>query len=86
MSELTWDERWKRISDRYNKEHRIDCPHCGQAQDIEFCDHPELISYYGEDDPVMLMCQYPSCEKTFFVKEHIDRTWKEGKTTEEALG
>ena len=68
------------------KERCIICPHCGHEHDPSF--DPEMLSglvtYHGDEPPQEFQCQ--SCEKTFFVQEHVRRTFEEKKTLEEFGG
>jgi hypothetical protein len=49
---------------------------CAEADDDGF--YP--VTYWAEDGPEERDCE--SCEKTFFVEEHVARTWKTAKTKE----
>ena len=83
IEELTYEEKLKRMRERHEKEHSVSCPHCGEKlypDDIEFMEG--LITYHGEDEAVKKECGF--CEKDFWVKEDVDRTWKEFKTEKEA--
>lgn len=47
------------------------CPHCGAEYRDD--DH-HLVSYYGEDPPLHVDCG--ECEKSFYVKEIVVRTFE----------
>lgn len=58
-----------RDSDEYTA---IPCPHCGHMHD--FCDDAgAIITFWGEDDPTEKECH--ACEKTFFIRENVTRSW-----------
>jgi ssDNA-binding Zn-finger/Zn-ribbon topoisomerase 1 len=63
--------------------HTLLCPYCGaeiDTSDSDFTQHN--VTYWAEDDPVENDC--PKCNRTFYAKEHIERTWTSGKTKDEA--
>ena len=83
MEELSFDEKYKLMRERFKKEHSVICPHCGKVlypDDFEFMDG--LITYHAEDGPIKKECG--ECEEEFWVEESVDRTWKEFKTEKEA--
>ena len=66
---------FEEFSARYDKEHSVFCPHCGKEQQNDDGFFP--VTYHGSSDSgeyEKLDCQ--SCEKTFFVDEKVDRTYK----------
>lgn len=70
----------QRIMDRREEEQLIRCPFCKEVQSNDDCAYP--VSYWGmEDGPQRWECQ--QCEKDFFVKELVERTYEEAKTEEE---
>jgi len=68
----------KEWSNEYDRTHHIKCPHCGKdyTDDTEFHIAHNTISYYGDEG--VCECECNSCEKTFYVEEHVDRTWDVG--------
>lgn len=64
---INYDE-WEK---KYKEEHQIKCPHCGYVLEGE--DTYPFISLYGEDSEGEAECS--SCDRVFFVREHVDRTW-----------
>ena len=64
---------------QYKKEREVTCPHCEHVCDNDDGFYP--VSYWAEDGPEERDC--PSCEKTFFVEEHVARTWSTAKTAKE---
>lgn len=58
-----------RIIKQWKEDQEIRCPHCGEwYPNVEY-----PVTYWGEDDPVELTCY--KCEKSFFVKETVSRTY-----------
>lgn len=66
-------EKWE---ENYKKSHQIACPHCGEVIEDGENMYP-FISMWGEDSETKAECI--SCEKTFTVEEHVDRTWEVSK-------
>ncbi len=65
-----WSKKWE---ERYQREHNILCPYCEKEyKDEEY----ECISYHGSTDTglIEVICSY--CERTFYVKEIVDRTYE----------
>ena len=62
----------EQILEMYRRDREIHCPHCGELHPNDDFQYP--VTYWGEDDPVELTCY--ECEKTFLVKEHIERTYE----------
>ena len=74
----------KEFREKWRKDRCIICPYCKYEHDVS--QHWEvmgrLVTYHGnEDGPVEFTCQ--SCDKNFFVKEWVERTFEEKKTVEE---
>jgi redox-regulated HSP33 family molecular chaperone len=68
--------------ERRREAQKVRCPHCGEEYDFTSED-VGLVTYWGgEDGPVELDCE--SCDRTFFAREHVERTFTVGKTMEEA--
>ena len=60
----------------------IACPYCDSAQKIETEELGSgFVSYWGEDDATEYECH--SCEKKFFIKEHVRRYWETAKKQED---
>lgn len=72
------EERMKRFEKRYEEEREIRCPYCESVQEND--DYQFPVTYHGEPSITEFECQ--ECENTFFVKEHVSRTYDTGKTTE----
>jgi hypothetical protein len=52
---------------------KIFCPHCGQMVNEDDGNYP--VSYWGtENGPVEKECE--SCEKKFYIIEHVTRTYE----------
>ncbi len=66
-------DRWER---QYKADREVRCPHCDHLHDNDDGFYP--VSYWAEDGPEERDCE--DCGKTFFVEEHVARTWKVGKT------
>lgn len=65
-------ESLKRSEERYEKEHKIFCPYCEEEyKDEEY----DCISYYGSENGLTEI-DCPHCERTFYVEEIVDRTYK----------
>jgi len=73
------EERMKGFEKRYEEEREIKCPYCGCVQENDDCQFP--VTYHGEPSITEFECQ--ECEKTFFVKEHVSRTYDVGATEDE---
>lgn len=43
-----------------------------------------MITYWGEDGPEVVECMNEDCEREFYVKESVHRTYESGKAYEEA--
>ena len=72
---MTIEERLEAM----RREQCVICPHCGHEHepsgDDWECFQDGLISYHGsEDGPVEFECV--ACEKTIWVDEQVERTWK----------
>lgn len=54
----------------------IHCPWCGKEY---ICDEgdEDLITYWGDGDIQEVLCYH--CDKTFYVNEYVERTFKSGK-------
>ena len=70
----------EKIMEQLRRDRLIICPHCGyEHHDPEMLQG--LITYHGEEEPQEVYCY--QCDKTFFVNEHVSRTFEEKKTIEE---
>ena len=78
MEYETFEQKEKRFTERYEKEHNVWCPHCSAKIPEDDESITEMVSYHGEHEPKEITCE--KCEKTFFVKEIVDRTWESSKT------
>lgn len=58
----------------------IFCPHCETRLPNDDYQYP--INYHTGDEAVEMEC--PACNETFFVREHVERTYTVGITEEEA--
>ena len=66
----------------FNNYNEITCSHCGHVQRIEAEDlNNGLVSYWGEDEATEYECH--SCEKKFFIKEHVSRYWETAEKRED---
>lgn len=70
----------------YHHERKIWCPHCGEEYNFEPCDGDgALVTYWGEGPAIERECSNEDCEKTFYVTEHVDRTFTTGLTDSRTL-
>jgi DNA-directed RNA polymerase subunit RPC12/RpoP len=66
---------------------RVRCPHCDHVHLGESNEEPDpdLVSYhgtvFGEGEPYEVECE--RCEHTFYVHEHVERTYETTKTPAE---
>lgn len=59
------------------------CPHCEHPVDMTCCEvYHRHVTYWGEEVPVERECD--RCSKSFFLKEHVRRTWSVGVNLEYA--
>ena len=67
-------DEFKKWEERYQRKHKIICPYCEEEyEDDEY----QCISYYGTEDELWeIECPNLDCEKIFYVKEIVDRTYK----------
>jgi ribosomal protein S27AE len=55
-------------------ETRVWCPSCGARYPVDPSDgDDDIVTYWGEGEPAEKTC--PACGRTFFVKEHVRRTY-----------
>ena len=80
LFKLDIDEKIKVIMEAKFHRENIFCPFCDHKQDNETKYH--FVTYWGEDGAKECMCEH--CNKTFFVKEVVERTFI-CKKTEEAF-
>lgn len=73
------EEKMKRMEEQYEKERQIICPYCDTIQSNDDLDYP--VTYHGEPSISEFYCQ--ECEKTFFVREFVSRTYESAKTNDE---
>lgn len=67
---------------KLKEEESIKCPHCGFVlTDSDLENYSELVTYWGEDAQEV---ECSNCDKTYFVREWVRRTYKVGETQEEA--
>jgi len=72
--------------EQFDHDRKIFCPHCGTEYKFEPCDGGEdLVTYWGESNAVEIECLNEDCEKTFFVTEHVNRTFCAGFTENRVL-
>lgn len=73
----------EKVMEKWRKDRLIICPYCGYEHNIS--QHWEsmgkVVTYHGEDIPQEFTCQ--SCDKDFFVQEHVERTFESKKEMEE---
>jgi len=81
MSIPSFEEKFKYLAEKYEKEHSCRCPFCGYDLNTESEDMIDLITYWGEDGRKEESCN--SCGKDFWVEEKVDRTWNVFKTEDE---
>lgn len=67
-----------RMMENHDREREIRCPYCNKLQDNDDWQYP--VTYHGEDGPQEWTCDDTDCEKTFFVEEHVERTYFVGKS------
>jgi hypothetical protein len=61
----------------------ICCPHCDHEIDMGDSDiYPRHTTYWGEGGPTADEC--PKCERPFYIREHVVRTWHVGVTCDAA--
>lgn len=65
----------ERILQQRKEAEQIKCPHCGTIQSNDDYSYP--VSYWGEEGPAEIECV--ECEKKFWVKELVERTYSVGK-------
>lgn len=65
-----FEKRLREFRERRERETNIFCPFCEHKQDTDTLYH--YVSYWGED---VKSCDCESCNKKFFVTEHVDRTF-----------
>ena len=56
----------------YKKSHQIKCPYCDYVFEDEEV-YP-FVSMWGEDSEAETECI--NCDRTFYIKEDVDRTWE----------
>jgi len=61
------------------KEREIACPHCGTTQSNDDYQYP--VTYWGDDSYHEMECE--ECNRKFWVKEDVRRTYRVAKTYEE---
>ena len=73
----TFKEMEDRFTERYEKDHNIFCPYCGEKQSEETIS--EHTSYNGEkeDQEKVQICE--ECGEEFIVEERVDRTFETTK-------
>lgn len=65
-------ESFENIEKRIKEEGEIKCPHCGYLQSDDDGAYP--VSYHGtEGDPEKWVCS--SCDKIFYVRENVRRSY-----------
>jgi DNA-directed RNA polymerase subunit RPC12/RpoP len=72
-----WVEDWREAR-------KIRCPYCKQEIDYTSEDIGLVTYWGGEDGPVEIWCEH--CDRDFFVREHVERTFTVGRSREEADG
>lgn len=61
----------------------IDCPHCRKTIRMDECErYSRHTSYWGEDAPQEEDC--PHCNRSFWIIEHVRRTWSAHRTLDAA--
>ena len=68
-------EQFKAFNKRYKEEREIRCPHCGMLQSDDDGQYP--VTYHGEPEITEMDCE--ECEKKFFIKENVSRTYEVSK-------
>ena len=83
MNIPTFEEKWESLKQSLMDSQSVICPHCGYKEDSskEIAEMGDLITYWGEGDRVEVDC--PECERIFFVKESVERTYESFLTKEE---
>lgn len=78
----------EKIREKTEIEENVICPHCNyihKIHDLDFLEgNQNLITYWGEGVISELDCD--ECGESFYVKEKVCRTFKEGKTLKEVRG
>ena len=59
----------------WEEQEKIRCPYCNKNQNLNLSsgEYPELVTYWGDGDIVILECV--ECEKEFKVVEFVRRTF-----------
>jgi len=72
-----------KLVEEFRRQRSIVCPYCEESHSLDSDSEifEGLITYHGEEAPQEFTCQ--TCDRTFFVKEHVARTFEEKKTREE---
>ena len=75
---------YEAFKQNWEEEHSVKCPYCGEdyTNDSEFFE--DLITYHGEDNIRKKECS--ECERVFYVKEIVDRTFEVAKTLKDLTG
>lgn len=58
---------------RFKREQEIHCPHCDALYDDS--DEHHHVSYWGEDSQTEVECENEDCGKSFWLEEHVSRTY-----------
>ena len=73
------DEQLDKMMKRLERARKIFCPHCGEEYDDE---ENQCISYHGTENELWeIECPNLDCERTFYAKEIVDRTYETVKCT-----
>ena len=85
IDEYKKDEFWAKMHKEFPSmvenmtDQYIYCPYCGEEMSNDDGQYP--VSYWGEDEDKEVDCE--SCDKTFFIKEHVTRDYEVLKKEEE---
>ncbi len=72
-------EQSKKWLERYERNRKVFCPHCGEEHEDEYY---ECVSLYGTEKELWEVTCI-NCEKIYYVEEVVDRTYKSMKSQEE---
>lgn len=68
--------------ERQRENQKIRCPYCNAEYNFTEEDFGMVTYWGGEDGPKELDCT--ACDRAFFAREHVERTFTVGKTFKEA--
>jgi len=72
----------EKMRKQFEEERQIRCPFCQSLQTTDDGNYP--MTYHGSWDSGVTEMDCYDCEKTFWIFEQVSRTYKVGRTPEEA--